>query len=208
MHMQGTCTVLSELPVATRKQGSWYHGPDRPSESPDESQLDTPSGHAYSRGMSGSGDFSPELAAQAVDSCACFNVRRTARAVTRHFDDALQAAGLRSTQFVMLVAAHAYGERGLPALAKEMGIDRSALTRRLASLEKAGWVKVTPSPAAGPSRVRLTAKGRRKAERAIPLWEAAQATFEAGLGRTRWSSVLKQLHAAEKAAGGERAPHA
>jgi len=154
--------------------------------------------------MAAARKLTAEEAAQAAGICACFNVRRAARAVTRHFDDALQAAGLRSTQFVMLIAAQAYGERGLPALAREMGIDRSALTRRLASLEKAGWIKVTPSPAAGPSRVHLTAAGQRKVERAVPLWQAAQASLVAGLGETRWDSVLAGLRATEKAAGSER----
>ena len=152
--------------------------------------------------MAGPTTLTTELASQAAGVCACLNLRRAARAVTRHFDSGLQAAGLRSTQFVMLVAAQAYGERGLPAVAREMGIDRSALTRRLASLEKAGWVKVTPSPAAGPSRVHLTAKGLRKAERAVPLWQAAQAAFVAGLGATRWDTVLEGLRATERAAGG------
>src|SRR5438067_10317538 len=35
--------------------------------------------------------------------CASFNFRRTARAVTRLYDTALQESGIRSTQFAILV---------------------------------------------------------------------------------------------------------
>jgi len=141
-----------------------------------------------------------EACAEAARICACFNVRRTARAVTRLYDEALQPSGLRSTQFVMLVSIHAHGRIGLPGLAAEMGLDRSAVTRRLKTLEREGLVRVSPSPAAGPSQVALTAKGRRKLERTTPLWQAVQDRFEAELGKRRWRGMLDDLGAAHAAA--------
>ena len=143
--------------------------------------------------MAESEAVSPEACAEAARICACFNVRRAARAVTRLFDEALQPSGLRSTQFVMLVSIHALKRTGLPALADAMGLDRSAVTRRLKTLEREGLVRVTHSPAAGPSQVELTAKGRRKLNRTAPLWADVQSRFESALGTNRWAKLSYYL---------------
>jgi DNA-binding MarR family transcriptional regulator len=147
------------------------------------------------------GGLSAEAAAAAAKVCACLNVRRAARAVTRLYDELLEPSGLRSTQFVVLVAVHAAGEPTLPSLAAELGLDRSALTRRLQPLERQDLLKVTPSQVGGASRVRLTAAGRRRLERTVPLWAQAQGRFVERLGAERWDALREALGDAERAAG-------
>ncbi len=154
--------------------------------------------------MASAANLTPEDAEAAVALCACFNVRSTARAITRLYDDALEPAGLRSTQFVLLVSIQAHGHRGLPELATAMGVDRSALTRRLKPLERAGWAKVKPSRAAGPSRVQLTAKGARKVQQALPLWHDVQAGFVSAMSGDGWPQLLDGLRAARDAASSAR----
>ena len=44
-----------------------------------------------------------ELNLQGTGSCASFNFRRAARAVTRLYDQALESFGIRSTQFSILI---------------------------------------------------------------------------------------------------------
>jgi DNA-binding MarR family transcriptional regulator len=144
--------------------------------------------------------LSPEAAAEAADVCACFHLRKVARAVTRLYDEFLQPSGLRSTQFATLVAIHAEGVAALPTLATRMGIDRSVLTRGLQPLSRDGLVKVLPSPAGGISRVRLTKKGARRLSRAASLWEEAQGHFEQRFGRRRWQQLRKELGDAHVAA--------
>lgn len=138
--------------------------------------------------------------AAAAAVCACFNIRKTARAVTRLFDEALEPAGIRSTQFALMASIHAEDTITLPDLARAVGVDRSALTRSLRPLERDGLLKVTASRSAGRSRARLTAKGRRQLARCVPLWREAQERFVAGIGVRRWDGLRADLAAARTVA--------
>ncbi len=42
--------------------------------------------------------------AQALATSACVNLRKSSRAITRWFDEALEPCGLRSTQLAILLA--------------------------------------------------------------------------------------------------------
>ncbi len=71
----------------------------------------------------------------------------------------------------------------MSALAKILVLDRTALTRTLAPLERAGWVRTARSPADSRVRlVRITPAGSRRLARALDLWEEAQASFQARAG--------------------------
>ena len=125
--------------------------------------------------------------------CACFNFRKAARAVTQLYDSILQPSGLRSTQFVLLVAIEAEGKARLPDLARTLNVDRSTLTRNLQPLVRKGLVKITTPRNARASRVHLMAKGRRLLERTLPLWAEAQSRFESQIGRRRWKAMVNEL---------------
>ena len=45
----------------------------------------------------------------AATTCACFNLRKAVRVASQRYDEALRPAGLRSTQFVMLLAIRMLG---------------------------------------------------------------------------------------------------
>ena len=117
------------------------------------------------------------LCAEARSTCACFNLRKASRAVTKLFDEALQTTGLRSTQFVTLLSVRLHQPVSLPALAKELVIDRSTLTRNLAVLQKEGFLE-SSSPEGKRGRVfRLTDRGVQALNEGIPLWENTQSRF-------------------------------
>ena len=80
----------------------------------------------------------PRLLAEAARVCACFNFRKASRAVTQLFDAVLHAGGLRSTQFVILVAVSLDKVARLPDLARVLNLDRSTLTRNLQPLVREG----------------------------------------------------------------------
>ena len=133
--------------------------------------------------------------AEAAKVCACFNLRKASRAVSKLYDDTLQPIGLRSTQFVTILAVHLHEPIGLSPLAREMVADRSTLTRNLNILERGGLIR---SKTAG-ARTRLyalTDKGRRVLADGIPLWEKAQTTFVEQLGAKQWTGMLTSLDAA------------
>ena len=116
------------------------------------------------------------------------------------FNDCLQPSGLRSTQFVTLVAINAEGSVSLPRLAGLLDLNRSALTRNLRPLERAGLLKATAGKSGGASSVKLTSRGGRVLAAAVPLWEEAQGCFVKHLGKRRWASILKDLSSAHEAA--------
>ena len=68
--------------------------------------------------------------------CASFNFRRTARAVTRLYDVALQDSGVRSTQFALLVGIAKNQPVAMGDLADVLMIDPTTLTRSLRLLQK------------------------------------------------------------------------
>src|SRR5215467_14524665 len=76
-------------------------------------------------------------------SCAAFNFRRTARAVTRLYDEALQPAGIRSTQFAILVAVKKSEPVAIGELGRTLGLDATTMTRSLRLLKKDGLLTVS-----------------------------------------------------------------
>jgi DNA-binding MarR family transcriptional regulator len=128
--------------------------------------------------MTASADLS--LCAQ----CHCLAARRTARAITRTFDDCLRPHGLRATQFSILVALALGGPSPIGGLSNALGLDRTTLTRSAALLEKKGWVTFDRSDDRRERPIRLTAAGRRRLEAAFPAWKAAQDVIEGRLGKS------------------------
>jgi DNA-binding MarR family transcriptional regulator len=130
-----------------------------------------------------------------ASSCACLNVRQASRVISQLYDDALRPAGLRVTQFGVLVAAGATEEGMLIGeLADRIVLDRTTLTRNLAVLESDGLVVIRPTPDdARARRVSLSAKGRRALERAMPLWESVQDRLRTELGADGWDRLAASL---------------
>jgi DNA-binding MarR family transcriptional regulator len=126
-------------------------------------------------------------------SCACYNLRRAARATTRLYDNFLRPSRLRSTQYSMLMVARFRGPVTLTKLAEMTVTERTTLTRNLTILEKKGLILIEPGKDRRERQVSITELGREVLMEAIPLWEAAQAHIEQGLGAERMDSLLKDL---------------
>jgi DNA-binding MarR family transcriptional regulator len=125
--------------------------------------------------------------------CACYNLRRAARAVTRLYDDFLRPSGLRNTQCSALIAARLHGPVTLTRLAELTVTERTTLTRNLTILEKKGLILIEPGRDRRQRQVTITEGGREALAAAIPLWEEAQAHIENGLGRDRMGNMIKDL---------------
>jgi DNA-binding MarR family transcriptional regulator len=62
-------------------------------------------------------------------------------------------------------------------------MDPTTLNRNLKPLQRQGLVDAAPDPADGRARlVRITEAGRRRLEKAVPVWRQAQRRVEAALG--------------------------
>lgn len=106
--------------------------------------------------------------------CHCLTARRTARTITRLYEEKLRPHGLRATQFSILAALALKGPTPLRELAEVLGLERTTLTRSAALLERNGWVAAARSEDVRQRPLRLTQAGRRKLEGAFPAWKAAQ----------------------------------
>ena len=126
-------------------------------------------------------------------SCACFNLRKAARAITRLYDKYLRATGLGSAQFTLLMAARGVGPVPISRLAKGAVLDRTTLTRNLKVLEKKGLIRTQIGLDRRAREVTLTDLGHEALIKAVPLWGKAQARVKEGLGEEGMNSFLKYL---------------
>jgi DNA-binding MarR family transcriptional regulator len=126
--------------------------------------------------------------------CACFNLRRAARLVTQHFDQAFRELGLRATQLSVLVAAYHVPDIPLSRLAKTLGMDRTSLTRNLKVLERKGLLYVKEGEDKRERRIGITPSGVDILKRAFPIWRRVQAEVEDALGEQKWPPLLSGLH--------------
>src|SRR5260370_18989337 len=74
--------------------------------------------------------------------CACQNLRRVTRVVTRIYDQELRKAGLEITQFGLLTALAATEEANQKRLSAGFAMDSTTLTRTLGLLRRQGWIRV------------------------------------------------------------------
>lgn len=126
-------------------------------------------------------------------SCAGFNLRRAARAVTQHFDHALAPCGLRTTQFTLLAAMALAGPVTTNELARALVMDRTTLTRNVRLLREAGWVAAGPGSGGRELRFELSAGGRDLLAAAIPIWQDAQSGIEEAYGTAAWPDMVAEL---------------
>jgi DNA-binding MarR family transcriptional regulator len=137
----------------------------------------------------------PQKCLEIGRSCACYNLRRAARATTRLYDDFLKPSGLRTTQYSVLMAAKLRGPVTLTKLSQITVTERTTLTRNLTVLEKKGLLLIEPGKDRRERRVTITERGEEALLAAVPLWQAAQAHIEQGLGGERVGTLLEDLSA-------------
>jgi DNA-binding MarR family transcriptional regulator len=130
-----------------------------------------------------------------AQSCAAANVRRASRGVTKFYGQFMAATGLEPTQYSLLVACSLSGGATVSRLAEFFLMDRSALARNLAIMEKRGLVKVKPGEDRRTRKVSLTPFGEATLANAMPLWREAQEAIEQRFGAERLQGLLSELRA-------------
>jgi DNA-binding MarR family transcriptional regulator len=128
-----------------------------------------------------------------VGYCIAFNFRKTARVLTNVYDAALQASGLRTTQFSVLVAVAKSQPVCMGDLAKLLLIDQSTLSRSLRLLQKRRFVSVSSRSALRQRFVSLTPRGARALDNSVPRWRQMQKHFLALIGHENWKQLQGEL---------------
>jgi len=125
--------------------------------------------------------------------CLCGNLRATSRTLTQLYDEALKPAGLRTTQFTLLVNIARSGPVAVGQLAETLLMDQTTLTRNLRPLERQGWVARSIGADQRTRLLVLTAPGNEVLGKAYPFWEQVQAQVAERLGQERLKAFLKEL---------------
>lgn len=127
----------------------------------------------------------------AYPRCLFINTVKTARRMTRTFDQKLAPWGVTSIQyFVMMFVRHNEGKT-INAIAEMMEMDRSTLTRNIDGLVRKGLVVKQMAPKGNAKICQLTPKGDELLEELIPQWLDIRSTL--------------QIHLADKDIDGYRA---
>jgi DNA-binding MarR family transcriptional regulator len=121
--------------------------------------------------------------------CACQNLRRLTRLVTRIYDQELRKADIEITQFGLLVSLGIVGEANQKALSAGFAMDSTTLTRTLALLRKQGWIYVRPGKDRRERLFGLTEAGKGQIAAAQPYWQAAEDRLRRALGPAAWSQM-------------------
>ncbi|HTQ61234.1 MAG TPA: MarR family transcriptional regulator [Candidatus Solibacter sp.] len=124
----------------------------------------------------------------------CGSFRRTARALTQMYEEALRPLGLRATQMTILQALSRAGEVTQGRLGEMLAMDSTSLTRTLAIMRRAGWIAQQRGEDRRERRIKLSAAGVAKLGRAMSVWEKVQARLRGKLGTRSWESLLQLTH--------------
>ncbi|MFC3227501.1 MarR family winged helix-turn-helix transcriptional regulator [Marinibaculum pumilum] len=114
------------------------------------------------------------------DTCLCLHAQRAARALARHFDDALRPCGLTNGQFSLLMSLNRPEPPGMTDVAGLLAMDRTTLTAALKPLQRRGLVRVEADPRDRRGRrLALTDDGLALLARALPIWQDSHRRIDA-----------------------------
>lgn len=115
--------------------------------------------------------------------CACVNLRRASRAVTRLYDQALEPSGMKVTQFSLLATIMHSGPINTTNLSRILMLDRTTLVRNLKSSEASGFIEEVATADPRERVLSISVSGRRAVEAALPHWRNVQRQLRDLLGR-------------------------
>ena len=114
--------------------------------------------------------------------CACANLRRASRTISRLYNHELRSEKIGITQFTLLMTLDRIGEISQGKLGNLLALDSTSLTRMLELLKKRGWIQEKEGDDRRFRIIHLTAVGRTKFQQSLPHWKRAQRHVEEALG--------------------------
>jgi len=115
----------------------------------------------------------------AIQTCDIVTFRKAAFRVSAFYDAQLAPCGLRVSEFAALVRLRHEKQVKFEAFFEGSALEKSATTRNLRRLTEAGLIRIVKSRSGGRGVVSLTRQGLAALRKGVPLWQAAQARFEA-----------------------------
>src|SRR5271167_4987010 len=107
-------------------------------------------------------------------TCIAVRLRLLNRVVTSFYDEALRPLGLKVSQLNILIVTAKLGLARPTQVCELLQLDASTLSRNVKPLQAHGWLEVVSEEDGRAQPFRLTPKGTRLIEKAVPAWEEAQ----------------------------------
>jgi DNA-binding MarR family transcriptional regulator len=127
--------------------------------------------------------------------CSNSALKRATRQLGQLYDDAIDASGLRGTQYSLMTQVHMNSGSSLKVLAESMVMDLSALGHTLKPLIRDGLVELVPDEKdRRVKRVKLTTAGIEKWQEATRLWREAHERFERLFGKEEAQALRDTLN--------------
>lgn len=133
-----------------------------------------------------------------VSRCAAVRTLSAARAVTRHYDDALRSVGLTITQFTLLVTIAKVTPQSISEIGELLSMDRTSVSRNLSLLEREGLVTRGGEAKSRKRPVNLTPEGEAKLRDAYHHWQQAQDEIERKFDGSEFDQVMATLRMLRK----------
>jgi len=121
--------------------------------------------------------------------CLAVRLRILNRVVTKIYDDALRSLGVKASQLNILVMTAKLGLARPAEVCERLQMDTSTLSRNVERMMAKDWLEVVEDDDGRAQPFRLTAKGRRLLERAMPAWEKAQEKVKRLIGVDTMASI-------------------
>jgi DNA-binding MarR family transcriptional regulator len=134
--------------------------------------------------------MSKSLATAPALPCMCASFRRAARALTQQYEAVLRPFGLKATQFTVLQVLSLAEEVSQGQLGRMLALDSTTLTRTLEILARHAWILERPGADRRERLLRLSPKGLKVLQRALPAWQKLQQRLRQRLGDEAWGSAL------------------
>jgi DNA-binding MarR family transcriptional regulator len=126
--------------------------------------------------------------------CMCGNFRRTSRALTQLYEQALRPLGLRATQFTILQVLSRAGEVSQGQLREMLAMDSTSLTRTLGIMRRQRWITERRGKDRRERWLRLSNAGEWQLKRVQPVWGKVQSRLHRQLGDIAWNNLLQLTH--------------
>jgi DNA-binding MarR family transcriptional regulator len=130
-------------------------------------------------------------------SCIAVRVRLLNRVITNLYDEALRPLGLKVSQVNLLVVAGKLGVARPGQVCELLNLDTSTLSRNVERMVARDWLEIVPDEDGRSQPFRLTTRGRKLLEKAVPAWEEAQEQAAALLG----DAGVEMLHKVTRSLG-------
>ena len=111
------------------------------------------------------------------------------RVVTKLYDDALRPLGVKTSQLNIVVVTARLGLARPAEVCEHLQMDASTLSRNVERMMVKDWLEVVEDDDGRAHPFRLTIKGRRLLERAMPAWEKAQEKVKKLIGVDTMASI-------------------